>query len=513
MNKIKKLKDIAQNMSVLCIEDEDELRREVVLYLKKLFGVVKEASNGEEAFEIFKNRDFDIVITDIRMPKMDGVELVKRIKEIKPEQETAVISAYTECEYFINFIELGISGYIIKPIDYNQLNSVIYKMAEKIFKFRENEMYRVKLENLAEQRAGEITKLHKEKLSNYKQSLMSLIKLIENRDTYTAGHSQRVAKYCVKIAQKMGFGADNIKKLYQAGILHDIGKISTPDSILLKPGKLNDIEYQLIQSHVTVGYNFLSKIPMYRELAEIIKYHHERYDGRGYPYGVGGDDIPILSHIMIIADAFDAMTTNRIYKNKKSVKEAIKEIKELSGKQFHPDAAKAAISALNNISIQKDIDQLPKNKLEEERFAYFYKDSLTGAYNKDYFELYSQNRNGFSKDKYVHTVGIFLRNFSQYNKKNGWDAGDILLKKTAAFLMKTFNNCMVFRVWGDDFIILCKESINIEEKFLSSNLFFGDFADFNVNILEDFKKKGVYFGKVVEVVLSSVKMKMDYNKY
>ncbi|NIA11876.1 MAG: response regulator [Nitrospiraceae bacterium] len=215
MMSIKKLRDIARDISVLYVEDEDELRRGVVLYLKKLFGVVKDAPNGEDAFEIFKNESIDIVIIDIRMPKMDGLELAKRIKEIKPEQEIAVISAYTEYEYFINFIELGVSGYIIKPIDYNQLNSVIYKMAEKISKFRENKMYRVKLENLAEQRAGEITKLHKEKLSNYKQSLMSLIELIENRDTYTAGHSRRVAKYCVKIAREMGFGTDDIKKLYQ----------------------------------------------------------------------------------------------------------------------------------------------------------------------------------------------------------------------------------------------------------------------------------------------------------
>ncbi len=200
-----------------------------------------------------------------------------------------------------------------------------------------------------------------------------------------------------------------VEKLHQAGILHDIGKVSTPDSILLKPGKLNDIEYQLIQSHVAVGYNFLSKIPMYKELAEIIKYHHERYDAKDYPYGVGGDYIPILAHIMIVADAFDAMTTNRIYKNKKTVKEAVYEIRELANAQFHPDAAEAAASVLNNISVQKDINQLPKNRLEEERFAYFYKDSLTGVYNKDYFELFSKNVNGFYNKSYIYTVGFFLK--------------------------------------------------------------------------------------------------------
>ena len=498
---IKQLKDMTKNMSVLYVEDEDELRDEVELYLKKIFGLTKTAKDGKEALEIFENGDFDIVITDIRMPKMDGVELVKHIKSLKPEQEVAVISAYTENEYFISFIELGVSGYIIKPIDINQLNDVLYKMAEKIFKFRENEIYKFKLENLVEQRTKQIKKLHKEKIDNYKKSLMSLVELVEKRDTYTAGHSQRVAKYCVKIAKEMGFGVMIRKKLYQAGILHDIGKVSTPDSILLKPGKLNDIEYQLIQSHVTVGYNFLSKIPMYRELAEIIKYHHERYDGKGYPYGIGGNDIPMLAHVMIVADAFDAMTTNRIYKNKKTVEEAIWEIKELAGAQFHPDVAKAAISVLDNISIQKDIDQLPKNRLEEERFAYFYKDSLTGVYNKDYFELYAQGRNGYSRDNYNRVLGIFLKHFTQYNARSGWEAGDILLKKMASFLMKIFSGCLIFRIWGDDFVVLCKNDVYIDENFFINNPYFEDFADFSINIDRDLREKGIHFDKVVNIIL------------
>jgi YesN/AraC family two-component response regulator len=167
---IKKLKDFAKDMSVLYVEDESDLREKVALYLKKLFCTVKEASNGEEALELFKNESFDIVITDIRMPKMDGVELTKQIKSIKPEQDIAVISAYTENEYFLDFIKFNASGYILKPIDYNQLNSVLYKMAEKILKFKENEIYRVKLESMVEKRTTEVESLHKEKLDNYKKN-------------------------------------------------------------------------------------------------------------------------------------------------------------------------------------------------------------------------------------------------------------------------------------------------------------------------------------------------------
>ncbi len=464
MSSVDKLREIAKNFSVLYVEDEKQVRDEVAIYLKKFFKSVNKAENGEEGFKLFKEGDFDIVITDIMMPKMNGIQLAKKIKKINPEQEIVVISAYTETEYFIDFIKIGVSGYIIKPINYKQANEVMYATSLKLHKFKENELYRNNLEQLVEKRTKEKYALQNEKIENYDKSVISLINLIEKRDTYTAGHSNRVAKYCVDIAKVMGYDDVVCKKLYQAGILHDIGKISTPDAILLKPGRLNNFEYRLIQLHVTASYDFLSKIPMYRELAEIIKYHHERFDGKGYPYGLKASKIPQLSRIMIVADAFDAMTTNRIYKKSKTVKEAIREIKELSGMQFDPDVAEAASRALNKVSMQENINQLPKNEIEEERFAYFYKDALTGVYNSNYLEFYIQVKDN-NKSAYKYLTGFFLRDFTQYNLRMGWDSGDEMLKKFALYLKKCFGDSLLFRIHGDDFAILSRKTIKLNKEF------------------------------------------------
>jgi len=225
------------------------------------------------------------------------------------------------------------------------------------------------------------------KIKDYEQHIFSLVNIIEKRDSYTAGHTQRVAKYSVMIAKEMGFNKEKVDDLYRACMLHDIGKISTPDSILLKPGKLTALEYDIIKEHVVVSYELLCNVDIYKDIAEIVRHHHEHYDGSGYPQGLKGDEIPILSQIMTVADAFDAMTTNRIYKTRKNVETALVELSALGSKQFHSEVVKAAVVALEDIEIEIDITQRPKSKIEKERFSYFYKDQITGVYNKDYLEF------------------------------------------------------------------------------------------------------------------------------
>ncbi|GAX87511.1 conserved hypothetical protein [Lebetimonas natsushimae] len=305
-----------------------------------------------------------------------------------------------------------------------------------------------------------------DKMEIYEEVIYGLVDLVEQRDTYTAGHSKRVAEYSVMIAKEMGYDKNTLDLLYRAGMLHDIGKIVTPDSILLKPGKLDKIEFELIKEHVTIGYEFLKKIEIYKDIAEIIKYHHERYDGKGYTEGLKGDEIPILSAILAVADAFDAMTTNRIYKGRKDINTALKEIKELAGEQFHPKVAEAAQKALKNVKI-KNVSQVPKTKLELERFVYFFKDSLTGCYNQKYLEfVLSKNNDEFFNYKYI--VFIYLHNFGEYNKKYGWKNGDKELARIARELRKVFSSGVVFRKEGDDFVVLCKNKISIDEKKLKN---------------------------------------------
>lgn len=306
----------------------------------------------------------------------------------------------------------------------------------------------------------------KDKIKDYEQNIYSLVDIIENRDSYTAGHTKRVAKYAVLIAKEMGFSKEKIDELYKACMLHDIGKISTPDSILLKPGSLTEREYKIIKEHVTVGYELLKKVDVYKNIAKLVYCHHERYDGSGYPRGLKGEQIPILSQIMSIADSFDAMTTNRVYKIKISAEEAFFELEKCSGKQFNKRVVEATFKALSGVKVYEDVSQKPKTELEKERFAYFYKDQLTGVYNRNYLETVLL----YDDDLALYTAyGISLKNFSQYNKNHSWLEGDKLLVEIAKELKNISENSCVFRLYGDDFIILIKEEIDIEKKLYRLN--------------------------------------------
>lgn len=302
--------------------------------------------------------------------------------------------------------------------------------------------------------------LELEKVSNYEETILAFVDIIEQRDAYTAGHTLRVAQYCRKISETLDIPEKDISKLEKAAILHDIGKVVTPDSILLKPDRLSALEYDLIKQHAVSGYKMLSKIAMYQDLADIIKYHHEHYDGTGYPEGKKGDEISLLTHIMIVADAFDAMTTNRIYKGRKTIEQALHEIKNLSGIHFKPEVVEAAIQALKDINIE-DTNQLPQNELEQKRFSYFFQDSLTSLHNETYLSVM------MNKDlpNFQCLNLLLLRNFTDYNRKNGWGSGNALLTTIAHRLQKDYPNTQIFRFHGDDFVVLSKKhlKVNIDE--------------------------------------------------
>lgn len=459
MNDLLLLKKYCQPLSVLYVEDEKELNASVVRYLSKFFGHIETAYDGQDGLDKYTSGTFDIVMTDINMPKLNGIELARKIKAIDPEQAIIIVSAYTETDYFMDAIHIGISDYVIKPIDFEQMNSVLYKLASAVQMAKENKLFHESLYKLVDEQTASIT-------DNYELTIKAMVDIIESRDTYTGGHSERVARYSLDIANEMNLSSDECAIVYRAGMLHDIGKVTTPDAILLKPGKLSKREYVLITNHVVVSYEMLSKIPMYEKLAEVVQSHHERYDGKGYPHGLSGDEIPLLSKIMIIADAFDAMTTNRIYKGRKSLEDAILELQAGSGTQFDPKIVPYACKALSGKLINDTITQLPQNSMESERFAYFFHDSVTDNYNSAYLTLYLQ---AIKEDETPHYACVtFLKNFSQYNKKYGWEKGNALLKSIADYLADNNPTGVLFRIQGDDFVLIakdniCKQSTGIEQ--------------------------------------------------
>ncbi len=323
-----------------------------------------------------------------------------------------------------------------------------------------------------------------EKLRNYEESIYGLVEMMERRDSYTAGHSHRVAKYSVLIAQELKYSKDDIDLIYRAAMLHDIGKMDIPDAILLKPDVLNDDEYELIKKHSVFGYELLRHGP-FKELSKIVLHHHERYDGKGYPDGLVADEIPEMSQIISIADAFDAMTTNRAYKEAFSRDEALKRIEKNAGTQFNPYFARVAIEALKDIDMPQNTTQMPKNKLEEMRFCYYLKDQLTGCYNINYLKYILLH-----KDKYkgAKTFYIGLSDFSNYNKKYGWQCGDEVIKRVAHILMKSHPRSTVIRLFGDSFILICMKGECLFKKDIlqqALNEYELKFHHIEINILDE----------------------------
>ncbi|NPA65483.1 MAG: response regulator [Epsilonproteobacteria bacterium] len=453
MNFLRKLKEDAQDLNVLFVDDDESIVKRMQIYLQKIFNSVYTAYNGQEALEILQDHNIDIVLTDIAMPKLNGIELVKHIRKSDEQKPIIIISAFNDLEYLRDAITYGVHGYLLKPIDYDIFNRELYKAVKLIVTQRENQEYKEHLQKLVFQK-------EKDLIENYESTMIAMVEIIESRDSYTAGHSKRVAHYASKIAEEMGFDIQTKQLLYKAGMLHDIGKIAVPDSILLNPHRLTNREFHIIQEHVGIGVDILKKVPMFKDIIDIVFAHHERYDGKGYPRGLKGDEIPILAHILIVADSFDAMTTSRVYKGRKTVEQALEEIKELSGLQYHPEVVASAIEALKEMTPIDNIVQEPTTELEKEKFYYFYKDSITHTYNKKYLDvMLLQNSYTF---EYRFLYIIYLHRFSAYNKKYGWESGDRLLKKVGSALSDYFEDALIFRIHGDDFAILSKEKISVE---------------------------------------------------
>ncbi len=363
------------------------------------------------------------------------------------------------------------------PLNTNEENNILGALNVYIDRKEGFEIEEIKvLESLAtdiglilhaSQQESTLKKMEHEKVSNYEETILAFVDIIEQRDTYTAGHTIRVAQYCKTIAIAMGITPKEVNRLEKAAILHDIGKVATPDAVLLKPGKLNLLEYELIKQHSKAGYNMLSKVEMYKELAEIIKYHHSRYDGKGYPRTHSPDEIPLVSHIMILADAFDAMTTNRIYKPRKEKNEALEEIKKLSGSQFHPEVAQVACEVLKDVKIIQT-SQTPHSELEKKRFSYFFQDALTELHNESYFQVVLSNPD--REQNCVHF--ILLREFSKYNRVKGWDKGNQFLIDVAKTMKQKYPDSLILRYQGDDFIVLNQTHLSISAEEINQHTLF-----------------------------------------
>jgi len=327
---------------VLIVDDSRKNIDLLALRLKKEYQLGL-AQNGQEALDYAEKQLPDLILLDVMMPEMDGFEVCTRLKAIPKTKDIPIIflTAMSEKEDITQGFGLGAVDYITKPFQTEEVKARV-RTHLSLKEMRE----KLNAQNIIlEQKVKEKTSQLQEMLQS---TLQTMAKTVETRDPYTAGHQQRVARFACAIAGKMGLSQDQIDAIRFAGILHDIGKIRTPVSILNRPGKLLEVEIKIIRIHPQVGYDILKDIPAPWPFAKFVLQHHERLDGSGYPNGLPDRDILQESKILTVADVTEALSSFRPYRPAPKIEAAIEEISMNRGKYYDPDAVDACIELIKN---------------------------------------------------------------------------------------------------------------------------------------------------------------------
>ena len=332
---------IRNKYKILLVDDEEDNLALLYRTLRHDFDILQTTSSIE-ALEILKENPIDIIISDHKMPIMNGVEFLRQSYDINPDCIRLLITAYSDSNILINAINYGkIYQYIKKPWEPSDLLVILKSAAE----YRQ-----LKLEN---------DRLIYDLKDLFAGTVNAIIEALDAKDSFTMGKSRRVTYFAVKMVKCFNLSNQDIGKLELAGLLHDIGMIGIPEEILNKTEALTEDDFEAIKQHVLYGVKILEDIKQLKDVVEIIKCHHERFDGTGYPYGIKGDEIPLISKIITIADAYDSMTSNRSYRKSLSHEEALKKLEEQSGRQFDPIVVQAfktvisqALQEINEFELQ-----------------------------------------------------------------------------------------------------------------------------------------------------------------
>lgn len=327
-----------KNYRIITVDDEEGIIDSLSIFLKRSGYEFVGVTNPAEAIEKVKNEHFDLMILDFIMTPFHGDQVVEEIRKFNKDLYILLLTGHKDLAPPLDTIRrLDIQGYCEKSDKFDQLLLLIESGIKSIAQMKEIREINNKLNTTYD-------KLEQA----YLEIVETLRYTVEAKDTYTRGHSDRVSAYSVLIGQKLELQDKDLHCLKIGGLFHDIGKIGIPDSILLKESKLTDDEYSQIKNHPSIGAHILSSVSYFKEMIPIVKHHHEKYDGTGYPSRLKYEEIPYLARIAAVADSFDAMTSKRSYRDSLSLEIVISEFERCKGTQFDPNIAEIFLEILKN---------------------------------------------------------------------------------------------------------------------------------------------------------------------
>jgi len=323
---------------IIAVDDESGILDSLEVFLTRSGYSFVGVTDPMEALERVKSEHFDLMLLDFIMTPIHGDQVVEEIRKFNKELYILLLTGHKDLAPPLETIKrLDIQGYCEKSNRFDQLLLLIESGIKAISQM-----------NLIKDINDELRDANEKLEKAYMESIETLRYTVEAKDVYTRGHSDRVSEYSVLIGKHLGLSDSDLKTLKIGGLFHDVGKIGIPDSILLKTEKLTDDEYSEIKNHPTIGVHILSNATIFQDIIPVVKHHHERFDGHGYPSQLKGEEIPLLARITAVADTFDAMTSRRSYRDALSLDIVKEEITKCSGSQFDPQITNVFLDILNN---------------------------------------------------------------------------------------------------------------------------------------------------------------------
>lgn len=333
---------------IMAVDDDSGILDSLKVVLKRSGYDLTCFTNPLDAIEQLKKEKYDLLLLDFIMDSLHGDQVVSEIRTFDRDLYILLLTGHKDLAPPLQTLkQLDIQGYCEKSNNFDQLLLLIESGLKSV-----DQMHIIsKINNELKDKNEELEKA-------YLDTIEILRYTVEAKDPYTKGHSDRVSAYSVLIGKKMGLSEEELHTLKIGGLFHDIGKIGIPDSILLKESKLDDEEYSQVKNHPSIGVHILGDAETFKDIIPIVYHHHERYDGRGYPGKLKGEEIPLLARIACVADAFDAMTSKRTYRNKLPIEVVTEEIEKNSGTQFDSKIAKVFLDIIKND--YKEIEEIQK---------------------------------------------------------------------------------------------------------------------------------------------------------